>query len=139
MNENQMELLKKELDNGACCAVYHDGKIFVSKERGIRPLLFWLEDNPELLRDSLAADKVIGKAAALLFVYGGIRQVFTRVISEPAEQVFLQYGVQVQSDVRVKAIRNRAGDGLCPMEQRALPLDSPEEAYRVFRELVLHL
>ena len=95
-----------------------------------------MRQDPDCLRGASAADKVIGKAAALLFVYGGIRQVYAGVISTPALEVFQQYGVVCEYGTLVDRIQNRKGDGLCPMETRAMTLTLPEEAYEVFHTLI---
>ncbi len=58
------ELLK---DNGYTLAVLKgDQVVFHSQERGLKPLYQLYRQQPELLRDSVIADKVTGKAAAVL-------------------------------------------------------------------------
>ena len=55
------------------------------------------------------------------------------VLSEGAEEVFLRFGMPYRFDVRVPAIRNRAGDGFCPMEQAVLGIEDPLEALKFIR------
>lgn len=120
------ELLTK---GGYTCVAVKNGASCFSTERGVQPLLHWLELPEEPLREAAVADKVIGKAAALLMVYAGVKEVYTAVISEPAAAVFRSCGVPYKAGKCVPRIINRQGDGLCPMESRVMDTDSPEEAY----------
>jgi hypothetical protein len=81
----------------------------------------------------MIADKVIGKAAALLMVYAGVKEVFTPTISDPAVEVFEKHNVKITYDKVVERIINRTGDGLCPMESLCLNVENPEEAFDLIR------
>ena len=110
-----------------------DASVIVSDDRGVAPLMKLLNEDKEQLRDSMIADKVIGKAAALLMVYAGVKEVFTPTISVPAVEVFEKYNVKITYDKVVERIINRKGDGLCPMETLCLNVENPEEAFDVIR------
>lgn len=116
------------------CVVKKGETILHSEARGIAPLLGWLETDKNVLHGAYIADKVIGKAAAMLMVYGGAVQVYAAVISEPAADCFEKNGIAYTYDRKVDHIVNRAGDGMCPMEQCCLMIDSPEEAYRALKQ-----
>ena len=106
-----------------------DASVVVSDDRGVAPLMKLLNEDKEQLRDSMIADKVIGKAAALLMVYAGVKEVFTPTISVPAIEVFEKHDVKITYDKVVERIINRKGDGLCPMETLCLSVENPEEAF----------
>lgn len=105
-----------------------NGEVFTSQERGVKPLLHLLTEKKGFLKGASVADKVIGKAAALLMVLGEIKEVHTLIISEPAIQVFENHKIKYFYDEKVNHIINRAGDGLCPMESLCLDIDDPREA-----------
>ncbi len=126
-------LLEKE---NLTCVVSRDGKLYRSADRGIRPLMTWLREDSRFCEGGCAADRVIGKAAALLFVYGGIRAVYAGVISELALAVFQTAGVHVEYGRLVPHIVNRDHTGFCPMETLVTSVDSPEEAFRLLSETV---
>ncbi|MBQ5857050.1 MAG: DUF1893 domain-containing protein [Bacteroidales bacterium] len=113
-----------------------DASVVVSDDRGVAPLMKLLKENKEQLRDSMIADKVIGKAAALLMVYGKVKEVFTPTISVPAIEVFKNHNVKITYDKIVERIINRKGDGLCPMETLCLNTDNPEEAFFKVNEFI---
>ena len=106
-----------------------DASVIVSNDRGVAPLLKLLNEDASQLRGSIVVDKVIGKAAALLMVYAGIKEVYTPVISEPAVEVFTNHKVEVTYDKVVERIINRKGDGLCPMETLCIDIDDSKEAF----------
>ncbi len=110
-------------------AVVSNGEVFTSQERGVKPLLHLLTEKKGFLKGASVADKVIGKAAALLMVLGEIKEVHTLIISELAIKVFEKYNIPCFYDKKVTRIVNRAGDGLCPMETLCLDVDDPQKAF----------
>ena len=117
------------LSSASTITVVSDGEVFTSQERGVKPLLFLLKEKKEFLKGASVADKVIGKAAALLMVLGEIKEVHTLIISEPAIKVFEKHNIPCFYDKKVTRIVNRTGDGLCPMETLCLDVENPQEAF----------
>ena len=117
-------------------AVVSNGEVFTSQERGVKPLLHLLTEKKGFLKGASVADKVIGKAAALLMVLGEIKEVHTLIISEPAIKVFEKYNIPCFYDKKVTRIVNRAGDGLCPMETLCLNVDEPQEAFQKITDFI---
>ncbi len=103
------------LSGGDFTCVLCDGdRILTSDERGVKPLLLWLKSGADFSRFS-AADKVVGKAAAFLYVLLGIRSVYAPVMSRPAYSVLCKNGVVAEYDILADAIFNRDKSGFCPM------------------------
>ena len=117
------------LTSASTIAVVSNGEVFTSQERGVKPLLHLLTEKKGFLKGASVADKVIGKAAALLMVLGKIKEVHTLIISEPAIKVFEKYNIPCFYDKKVNRIVNRTGDGLCPMETLCLDVEKPKEAF----------
>ena len=128
MSDWELARSRWEAENAAC-AVCRNGQVRVSHLTGIRPLLAWLGEDANALRDGAAADKIVGRAAALLFLYGGVRAVYAAVISEGALALLEENGVQVAYGRCVPYIINREKTGLCPMEQRVRDIQDPAAAY----------
>lgn len=99
-------------------AVKND-KQWVTNGRGIRPLYQLVTGKPAFADGASIADKVIGKAAALLAVYGGIKAIYAELTTTTAHQVCERYGITLKYKKKVEAIENRDRTGLCPMEQLA--------------------
>ncbi|MBR2337762.1 MAG: DUF1893 domain-containing protein [Clostridia bacterium] len=131
---NQTEKAKKLLsDECYTCAFLKDEKQFFSKERGVKPLLQIIDEKKDF-SDFFVADKVVGKAAALLYVTIKIKEIFAFVISEPAIEILQKNGISVFYENLVPRIENRQKDGFCPMEESVLNCNSPKEAYFLIKE-----
>ena len=135
---NGKELALSLLQEGNTCALVGKGKTLCSTKRGVAPLLAWLE-NEENCQGMFATDKVVGRAAAFLYVLLGVKEVHALVISESAEEVFLRFGVPYSFKQKVPAIRNRAGDGFCPMEQAVLGIEEPTGAFLAIKKRLAEL
>lgn len=114
------------------CVLCKGDKLYTSTQRGVKPLLDWL-DSGNNLKGFAAADKVAGKAAAFLYALLGVKEVYARVMSESAVYTLARNGIQPYCDISVKNIINRAGTGNCPMEEATKDTDIPEEALRLIR------
>ena len=123
------EKLLALLDEGYTCALAQGEKILTSTQRGVAPLLGWIEIG-ENCQGGIAADKVVGKAAAYLYVLLGVASVHAKTISKAAETVFQRFNLPYTYKERVDAIRNRAGDGFCPMERAVWDIEDVQEAYQ---------
>ncbi|HIU00918.1 MAG TPA: DUF1893 domain-containing protein [Candidatus Coproplasma excrementavium] len=102
-------------------------------ERGVNALCNLAESSPELLRGAAVADKIVGKAAALLMALGGVKQVYAEVMSRSAQQVFEKYNIPCDRGQVAETIKNRAGTGQCPMEQTVRHIDDPAAALKAIR------
>jgi len=125
-----LEQAKKGLtESSATFVMIRGGKTFSSEMRGVAPILDLLREDPNALEDGVVADKVIGKAAALLLMYGRIKALYTKVISSHALNVLKDSGIEVVYDKLVPYVINRDGTDMCPMEKLVLKIGSPEEAF----------
>lgn len=130
-NVNINELAQK-LGNHSLL-VYQKGNITFQDEHGIKPLLIQIDKKG--LKKAVVVDKVIGKAAALLMVYGKVKQVHTDIIAKDAITVFEKYKIKYSYNKVVDYILNVKKDGLCPMEQKVKNIDSPKKAYKIFTKI----
>lgn len=129
MNEKDIDTARAALKGHARCVRCKNGEITVSEERGIRPMIDWLEADPECLRGASVADKVVGRAAAMLMVYGGVSEVYTNVISVRALELLRENNIPCTYVNTCDAVSNRRGDGICPMERAVAPIKDPAEAF----------
>lgn len=125
---------REMLKSGEYTLVLFDGKtVFTDTKRGVKPLLDLLDGNSDLTGFS-AADKVVGKAAAFLYVLLNVREIYADVISSHALSVLEQHQITVMYGTLTDKIKNRAGAGFCPMETAVLGENSPEKALEKIRE-----
>ena len=115
---------------GSTCVLCRDDLVYTTTQRGVRPLIDWLESGQDTWGFSVA-DKVVGKAAALLYCLLGVRRVHGNVMSDAAVKVLRRNGIEVYWDRLTEGIRNRADTGPCPLESATTHIDDPEEALPV--------
>jgi len=119
------ELLEEEQ---LTLAIVKNGEIiFTSKEKGIKPLFTAVSELKEEIRDSSIADRVTGKAAAMLCVYAEIKELCTKVLSENAVEVLLSSSVVYEFEKSTPHIKNRDRTGMCPIETLSLKSNNIQE------------
>lgn len=114
-----------------------DGREHFSREKGIGPLLSLV--GTDGWQGACAADTVVGKAAAMLYVLLGVKAVYAGVLSKGAQDVFDRYGIAYAYGTLTDSIINRMGTGLCPMELAVKDLDDPAAAPAALREKLKQL
>lgn len=127
-----IERARQFLKDGATFALVNDVEVFSTDRGGIAPLLELAEQGKDLTGFS-AADKIVGKAAALLYCNMNISEVYAEVISHAAVEVFERFNRPYSYNKEVEYIINRKGDGMCPMEQAVRDISDPAEAVRALR------
>ncbi len=112
------------------CVICRGDDSFISVRRGVVPLVMWLGSGHSF-KDHSAADKVVGRATAFLYVLLGVKALHARVVSRAALEVLDDYSVTVEYDELADKIINRTGDGICPFEAAVLDVTEPEKAYDI--------
>ena len=126
-----LQIAKNNLSGHTIC-LCKGGNCLYSESRGIAPMINFIDSGADLTGYSVA-DTVVGKAAALLFVKCGIKEVFAKTLSEKAKKVLESNGVYFEYDILTEKIINRAGTDICPMEKAVTNTDNPEEAYLILK------
>ena len=126
-----LQTAKENLAGHTIC-LCKNGNCLYSEKRGISPMMNFIADGTDLAGYSVA-DIVVGKAAALLFIKCGIKEVFAKTLSQSAKKVLEENGVPVTFQTLTEKIINRAGTDMCPMEKAVLSTSDPEEAYTLLK------
>ena len=134
-NEAVSRLYRENLS----CVVEKEGTTYTSAQFGIKPLMQFLRENRRFFEGAVVADKVIGKAAALLLIDGGVSEVFGAVMSESAAAFLSAYNVPFGYCELVPMIENRTHTGMCPMEETVLQLSDPSEAFSALEKTIARL
>lgn len=120
---------KEVLNSGEHTCVLCKGESLLTSSRpGIAPMMGFIASRQELAGYS-AADRIVGRAAALLFALTGITEVYAVVLSDSGAAALDTHGIKYSFERRVPYISNRTGDGVCPMEQTVASISDPHEAY----------
>lgn len=118
-------------------AAIRDGiPVLKGNRKSVLDLMDLLNNRPNDLQGACAADRIVGSAAALLFIHGGISALYARTLSAGALKILENAKIETVYDKLVDFIANRAGDGMCPLESLCRNVDDPAEAFRVIREFL---
>lgn len=134
-NERLKALLAEE---NLTCVLSDGNRLIKSRERGVKPLIGFIESGKSF-KGFTAADKVVGKAAALLYALMGVSSLYASVISEGALTVCKSFGISVEYGTLTQNIINRRGDGFCPMEQAVADILDPQTAFNAVKEKLKNL
>lgn len=132
-----MSNLKKAVQmlEGHSVCICRGETVVAADGRGIAPLIS-LVDSDYDFTDAAAADLIVGKAAALLFVKCGVTAVFGKVMSEAALRVLKINGITAEYETLTDRIINRQGTDICPMEKAVSETDDPFEAYNILHNKI---
>lgn len=130
---SDIEKAKKLLSGGNfTCVLCKGDTSYTSTGKGVSPMLTFLENGTEL-RGFSAADKIVGKAAAMLFVCAGVTEVFAEVMSKAAVNYLKERGIACSYGVLTDKIINRKGDGLCPMELAVMDIEDEKLGFSAIK------
>ena len=126
-----IELAKETLNSrDLTFAAAKDGAVISSAERGISPVLDLLDRFAcgNGMAGWSVADKVVGKAPAMIYSLLKPSEVYGHVMTKDAERILAQAGIKCSFDAEAEKIINRAGTDICPMEKLVADVDDPAAA-----------
>ena len=132
MNNDLIRARNTLVHSNFTCVLCRGDTVRTCTARGVRPLLELLEEGS--WQGFSAADKVVGKATAFLYVLLGVKAVWAPVISESALEVLTSHGIEAFWDATVPSIFNRDRTGFCPMETATRDIEDPAEALAAIRK-----
>ncbi len=115
MNNNIQKARQIMLDGNYTCVLFDGTNEHHSDQRGVRPLIDFLNSKIDF-SGYCAADKVVGAGAAHLYVLLRIKSVWANVISASAKKVLERNNIPLFFEKEVPHIINRTGNGMCPIE-----------------------
>ena len=132
MNTPMEELKNLLLQSQYTCVVQTKGSLLTSNERGVKPLLDWLDGGLDLT-EGYAADRVVGNGAAFLYVLLNVKEIYAHVLSRPAAHTLERHGIRFTYGTLTDAIQNRAKTGNCPIEDAVSGETDPNVALQKIR------
>ena len=117
----------QNLDGHSICLCRGD-TVITDDGRGISPMMRFIAEGKNLTGYA-AADIIVGKAAAMLFVRAGIVSVHGNIMSVSAKDFLEQHGIPCSYDTLTEKIINRQGTDICPMEKTVAEIIDVNEAY----------
>lgn len=133
------ELIKLLEEENLSCVIRKDGEIHTFRQRGVKDLYEIYTHQPELLKESEIADKVVGKGAAALMVLGKVARLHATVISQEAYNLLEQASIKVEYKTLAPYIINRQGNGRCPLETKLKDCKTSEDCWLKIVEFMLRI
>jgi hypothetical protein len=132
-----LDLAKGELyENKLTLVIVKNSKIlYQSDNHRISGFLDAIEKCGQNLEDSSVADRVVGKAVALLCAYAKVKEVYASVLSQKAQTVLKENKIGYQWKELVENVLNIEKTGMCPFEKAAANISNSQQAYQTFRRL----
>lgn len=127
---NDLEKAESLLVGDNTCVLVKGEIVYELQLTGIKPLLSLIEKKVSLQGFSLA-DRIIGKAAAMLVCYAGIENVYSKIISKEGYKYLFNCGVYVKYDIATENIVNRCKTDMCPMEKAVQNIEDFTEGYEI--------
>jgi hypothetical protein len=132
-----LELAKRRMrDEALTLCIAKGGKvIFEGASRGISGFLDAVESLGGKLEGASVADRVVGRAVALLCVDSRVRAVYASTLSRDAKRLFDGFSVRVEWAELVESILDAERMDTCPFERLATGIVDPKDAYGKLKAL----
>lgn len=133
-----LEIAKKQLHDKELTLVIvkNEQVIFQTDSHRISGFIHAIDTLGTQLNGASVADRVAGKALALLCVYAGITEVYAEVLSKNAQALFEENKVVCQWKQLVDNVLDLNKIGVCPFEKAAFGISDPETSYATFKTLL---
>jgi iron complex outermembrane receptor protein len=112
---------------------------YCSDKSGIRPVILPMNEDLRFFEGLSVADKIVGKASAMLLALSGAKEVYAHILSEAGRKILERYGIAYEYGEMVEYIVNRKGDGMCPMEETVKDIDDPMDAFKALNERIAQM
>ena len=135
---HDLEIAKNQLyDKQLTLAIVKNGQVlFQTDSHRISGFIGAIDKFGAQLNGASVADRVAGKALALLCVYAGIREVYAEVLSRKAKAVFEENKVAVEWKELVDNVLDLNKTDTCPFEKAAAGISDPKGSYGAFKALL---
>jgi hypothetical protein len=134
---NDIETAKTQLIQNHLTLIFikNNNILFKTKFHRISGFLTAIQELGRKLEDASVADKVVGRAVALLCAYARIKAIYAETLSMKAVDVLEKAGVTYEWKGLVDTILDTNKNDVCPFEKTAAQISSPKDAYEKFKDL----
>lgn len=112
---------------------------YTSFDSGIKPVISKLNEDINYFKGLIVADKIIGKASAMLLTLSGIKEIYCIVLSKAGKDILDKYNIEYHYETLTDYIINRKGDDMCPMEKTVKDIDDLNKAYNALNNKIKEL
>jgi len=130
-----LEIVKQKLyeKNASLVVLYSNGECKEYYQNRINDIKDILKENKEALKDSIIADKVIGKVAGSILTVAGVKQIYADVMSKYAIPVLEESHIKYEYKTLTEYVINNAKTGMCPMENK---YKDEKDINKIYEEMI---
>jgi hypothetical protein len=141
INNDIFNVAVDRIKSGICTfVVIKKGKIIKEASGiGVKPILQLLDNEPHTLKDASICDKIIGKAASMLLILGGVEYIHGEIMSVSGRDFLLKHNIPHNCEILVNHINNRKNDGICPLEKAVTNIYEVQEGYKAIKDAIVAL
>jgi hypothetical protein len=134
---NGLEIAKHALySKELTLAIVKNGRVmFETRFHRVSGFLGAIEQFGDEMEGASVADRVAGKAVALLCVYAKVKEVYAEILSKRAKAVFEENRISYEWKEIVDNVLDLNRSDVCPFEKAAESMSDPKDAYRTFKAL----
>jgi hypothetical protein len=132
MNAEDLEIAKRLLleKKLTLCVVKKQNVLVESRARGVLAFIDAVGELGNKLQGSSVADRVAGKAVALMCIHVKVVAVYATTLSATAKALFEKYSTRVEYVDLVKNVLRADRSSICPFEQLVSDVSDPGEGYK---------
>ncbi|MBW2966789.1 DUF1893 domain-containing protein [Candidatus Woesearchaeota archaeon] len=116
----------EKLGNNSLIVIKDGNIIFKSDKDRLKPIIMCINENKGKMIDSIVIDKIVGLAAAKLFVYARVKEIYALVASKSAFDYLIGKDIKFDTEKIIDEILNDSKTEICPMEKLAQELSEEE-------------
>ena len=135
LKNSELEFVKDRLykTEASLVVLYKNGTCREYYNKRVIDITNILSENKNALKDAIIADKVIGKLAASLLTYAGVKAIYANTISSYAIPVLENNNVQYDYNLKTEYIQNNEKTGMCPMENK---YKDETDLSKIFKDII---
>jgi hypothetical protein len=117
-------------------SVVKDGNIVLeTREHGISSILATIDTSCGKFHEASVADRVVGKAIAMLYIHAGVKAIYATTLSKMARQILEEADIFVEWANLTENVLNLEKTDLCPFEKAVVRVRNPKTAYKRLKAL----
>ena len=130
-----LEIVKEKLQEtkASLVVLYANGEWKAYYQNRITDIKEILRQDKMALQGAVIADKVIGKVAGSILAVAGVKEIYADVMSQYANPVLEENGIQYEYKNLVDYIQNNDKTGMCPMENQ---YKEEKHIHKIFKEMI---
>lgn len=132
--EDLMGEMRHFIREGYAAVVAKDRVIIAKyKGSGLKPILDAIGEDEQIFKGAIVFDRIVGRAAAAVYIVGGAKEVYAEVMSIGAKKLLEKNKIMATGEQEVEEIINREKTGMCPLENSVKNESEPRKMYEILK------